>query len=30
MRCGRAEIVRIVQAQRSTFFCPACQRGLIM
>ncbi len=25
LRCGRAEIVRIVQAQRSTFFCPACQ-----
>ncbi len=24
--CGRTEIVRIVQAQRSTFFCPACQR----
>ena len=23
--CGRAEIVRIVQAQRSTFFCPRCQ-----
>ena len=23
--CRRAEIVRIVQAQRSTFFCPACQ-----
>ncbi len=23
--CGAAEIVRIVQAQRSTFFCPACQ-----
>jgi formamidopyrimidine-DNA glycosylase len=23
--CGRAVIVRIVQAQRSTFFCPACQ-----
>lgn len=23
--CGRAEIVRIVQAQRSTFFCPICQ-----
>jgi formamidopyrimidine-DNA glycosylase len=23
--CGRAEIVRIVQAQRSTFFCPVCQ-----
>jgi formamidopyrimidine-DNA glycosylase len=26
MGCGRAEIVRIVQAQRSTFFCPHCQR----
>jgi formamidopyrimidine-DNA glycosylase len=25
--CGRAEIVRVVQAQRSTFFCPRCQRG---
>jgi formamidopyrimidine-DNA glycosylase len=25
MQCGEAEIVRIVQAQRSTFFCPACQ-----
>jgi formamidopyrimidine-DNA glycosylase len=24
--CGRAEIQRIVQAQRSTFFCPRCQR----
>ena len=24
--CGRTEIVRIVQAQRSTFFCPTCQR----
>jgi formamidopyrimidine-DNA glycosylase len=24
--CGKAEIVRIVQAQRSTFYCPACQR----
>ncbi len=23
--CGEAEIVRIVQAQRSTFFCPSCQ-----
>jgi formamidopyrimidine-DNA glycosylase len=23
--CGRAKIVRIVQAQRSTFFCPQCQ-----
>ena len=26
LRCGAAQIVRIVQAQRSTFFCPACQR----
>jgi formamidopyrimidine-DNA glycosylase len=26
LRCGRADIVRIVQAQRSTFFCPGCQR----
>jgi formamidopyrimidine-DNA glycosylase len=25
IRCGTAQIVRIVQAQRSTFFCPACQ-----
>ena len=24
-RCGRAAIRRIVQAQRSTFFCPRCQ-----
>jgi formamidopyrimidine-DNA glycosylase len=24
-RCGRGEIERIVQAQRSTFFCPRCQ-----
>lgn len=24
--CRRARIVRIVQAQRSTFFCPRCQR----
>jgi len=24
--CGKSEIVRIVQAQRSTFFCPRCQR----
>lgn len=23
--CGQSEIVRIVQAQRSTFFCPVCQ-----
>jgi formamidopyrimidine-DNA glycosylase len=26
LQCGRGEIIRIVQAQRSTFFCPACQR----
>ena len=25
-RCGEAVIRRIVQAQRSTFFCPKCQR----
>lgn len=24
--CGRAVIIRIVQAQRSTFYCPECQR----
>lgn len=24
--CGRAKIRRIVQAQRSTFFCPGCQK----
>lgn len=24
--CGQAEIRRIVQAQRSTFFCPCCQK----
>jgi formamidopyrimidine-DNA glycosylase len=24
--CGEANIERIVQAQRSTFFCPNCQR----
>ncbi|HVW01432.1 MAG TPA: zinc finger domain-containing protein, partial [Planctomycetaceae bacterium] len=24
--CGKGRIVRIVQAQRSTFFCPRCQR----
>jgi formamidopyrimidine-DNA glycosylase len=24
--CGKAKIVRFVQAQRSTFFCPRCQR----
>jgi formamidopyrimidine-DNA glycosylase len=27
LHCGRSEIVRIVQAQRSPFFCPACQRS---
>jgi formamidopyrimidine-DNA glycosylase len=26
-KCGRAEIVRVVQCGRSTFFCPACQRA---
>ncbi len=26
LACGKAEIVRIVQAQRSTFYCPVCQR----
>ena len=25
-RCRRGEITRVVQAQRSTFFCPRCQR----
>lgn len=25
--CAREKIVRIVQAQRATFFCPNCQRG---
>ena len=25
LQCGKAEIVRIVQAQRSTFYCPICQ-----
>jgi formamidopyrimidine-DNA glycosylase len=25
-RCKRAKIARVVQAQRSTFFCPRCQR----
>jgi formamidopyrimidine-DNA glycosylase len=25
-RCRRAALVRVVQAQRSTFFCPRCQR----
>lgn len=25
--CSRGRIVRIVQAQRSTFFCPRCQRA---
>jgi formamidopyrimidine-DNA glycosylase len=24
--CGKGIIVRVVQAQRSTFYCPACQR----
>jgi formamidopyrimidine-DNA glycosylase len=26
LRCKRARVVRIVQAQRSTFLCPRCQR----
>ena len=26
LACGKAQIMRIVQAQRSTFYCPACQR----
>jgi formamidopyrimidine-DNA glycosylase len=26
LQCEKTEIIRIVQAQRSTFFCPACQR----
>ncbi len=26
LACGQSRIVRIVQAQRSTFYCPACQR----
>ena len=26
LRCGGGKILRIVQAQRSTFFCKACQR----
>jgi formamidopyrimidine-DNA glycosylase len=26
LTCGKAKISRIVQAQRSTFFCPRCQR----
>jgi formamidopyrimidine-DNA glycosylase len=26
LQCGKGHIVRIVQAQRSTFFCPNCQR----
>jgi formamidopyrimidine-DNA glycosylase len=25
--CGKSDIRRIVQAQRSTFFCPQCQRS---
>ena len=27
LTCNRGRIVRIVQAQRSTFFCPACQKA---
>jgi formamidopyrimidine-DNA glycosylase len=26
LSCGRQKIVRIVQAQRATFFCPKCQK----
>lgn len=26
--CNKADIIRIVQAQRSTFYCPKCQRPL--
>jgi formamidopyrimidine-DNA glycosylase len=26
LRCKRTRIIRIVQSQRSTFFCPRCQR----
>jgi formamidopyrimidine-DNA glycosylase len=26
LKCNRGSIVRIVQAQRATFYCPACQR----
>jgi formamidopyrimidine-DNA glycosylase len=26
LQCGQGPIVRVVQAQRSTFFCPVCQR----
>lgn len=26
VQCGRATIVRIVQAQRATFYCPTCQK----
>jgi formamidopyrimidine-DNA glycosylase len=26
LQCGRSAIVRVVQAQRATFYCPACQR----
>jgi formamidopyrimidine-DNA glycosylase len=26
-RCARVVIARIVQAQRSTFYCPRCQRA---
>lgn len=27
LQCGGGPIVRIVQAQRSTFYCPACQKA---
>lgn len=26
VQCGRGQIIRLVQAQRSTFYCPRCQR----
>jgi len=26
LQCGKSKILRIVQAQRSTFYCPNCQR----
>ena len=27
LECGKTQIVRIVQAQRSSFFCPRCQKA---
>jgi formamidopyrimidine-DNA glycosylase len=29
LQCGRQTIVRIVQAQRATFYCPQCQPGRV-